>query len=529
MDPLSDSPSPGISSYSARGARLRAQFEAMKIAPAPVASTCSPEPSPTDTDALLSRLAAAKAKRAADPEFSSVPQTESIPESPAPVVRSFPLTCLDLSIEPNTKQKEIWKEEVGNEKVKSSKTLRYANPASSRARPLHTDEANRKRTETYTKRKAETKARKNKKFVAKAVRNVSLGGRYNPRTRRCLTPDGLARKQSSISLINDSRRDFFALLNIPSTENLPSFYPKSSKFRSSAEHKFDTLINAQLFPDLSLSYSESKPRSFDAKESWFDQHGKWERRSTCSEVSLNWSGRRTFWVRDFDLSFKNHTRLRFSSRTENQPLFDEYQVQVKGANFLYHWAKDSCAGDLQAKYYPKEYQARFRKFLRLRNALLNFALRNLTNSLSHGYVLPETELVRKLLHVSASSINAWTKSKLTLDWSHQLLSLLQKESARFEDYWWDFLKALLPQEYRILVRAVNLFKDFASENPSLMWTQGQVARHFSGCLQLAKEQVGYDDSYSAVFRSWLRLDFSTFRFNLPKPFKPCLCELRRST
>jgi hypothetical protein len=60
---------------------------------------------------------------------------------------------------------------------------------------------------------------------------------------------------------------------------------------------------------------------------------------------------------------------------------DESQVQVKGTAFLYRHFKDSCENDkyVLLKYHPKEFQAKFLKFYRLRSNLLNFALRATTN------------------------------------------------------------------------------------------------------------------------------------------------------
>jgi hypothetical protein len=201
------------------------------------------------------------------------------------------------------------------------------------------------------------------------------------------------------------------------------------------------------------------------------------------------------------------------------------QVQVKGTAFLYRHFKDSCNDSvddryLLIRYHKLDFQSKFRRFYRLRLNLLNFALHSITNTLSNTYVDKAHELVRPIFYVSARSINNWTRNKLRLPDSSALLELLQTEDERFRDYWSDFFAALLPKEASILNRAVAMFESVALENPTTEWTQALVAQVFDACLTDAKTEFNYDDSYNAVFRTWMSLDFLDVKEQLPKKLTP---------
>jgi hypothetical protein len=166
---------------------------------------------------------------------------------------------------------------------------RYRIKAPSRVLPLLTPIACANREATNRTRKFDTAKRHEQEFRAHAEYNLAHGGRYNPVTRRSLSPEGLARKQASMDLYNSARQDLRALLNRPPTEGLPFFY--SEDFRSSAEHKLSKLIAKQDLEDVSLSYSErSVSRASDVQESWFFAGGTWHRHSNDSEISVAWAG-----------------------------------------------------------------------------------------------------------------------------------------------------------------------------------------------------------------------------------------------
>jgi hypothetical protein len=385
----------------------------------------------------------------------------------------------------------------------------YSKKSPTRIKPLLTAAARATREATNRTRKLETEKRHEQEFKAKVEDYVARGGRYNPKTRRGFSPEGLARKQAAMDLYNEKKQNFLALLNRPPTYGLPSFY--SSDFRSSAEYKFSRFVSKQRFDDVSLSYPErSVSRISDVQESWFFEGGIWHRRSNDAEISVAWTGGVSRWERDFDL-----THRLWQGRE------DEYQVQVKGTGFLYRHLEDSCNVDRYGllKYHPKEYQAAFKKFFRLRKHLLNFALRSITNNLSQDYVTKDRELVRTILYVSARSINKWTRDRIKLDDSVALIDLLKTESKRLGKYWSEFLQALLPKEARILDRAIAAFHASAAlAHPDTEWTQGLVARLFDDCLTESKSAFDYNDSYNAVFWSWTKLDFEQVKSNLPKKF-----------
>jgi hypothetical protein len=268
-------------------------------------------------------------------------------------------------------------------------------------------------------------------------------------------------------------------LERPATYGLPLL---ENGFRSTTEETFATFANSQLL-DLDICYPET------------------DLRRDGSDVSLTWYGHRTYWERDFDLCVKNAYHC---------------QVQCKGTDFTFYRLRQSLKGPWHVRK-SKQFDA----FRSGKNFLVNGALRQIVNELACEYVDPAVENVRPLFFTSAASVYDWTKQNLILKDELSFLRLLEKESNRFKNHFAKFVRAVFPTEYKILNRAVEIFRNrFYPQDTEYDWRSGSIAGMFGECLERAKAELNCDDSERALFRQWQKTDWNKLKLKLPRRFRP---------
>jgi hypothetical protein len=350
-----------------------------------------------------------------------------------------------------------------NEACKNTGVPKKKRNDPSRAAHLHTAEAEESRQRTRDRKKSEKQTRDKEKEEKEGINNQEWGGVYYPAP---IYPDGTARKKPNRNGITRTRKGLQAQIDNgkrvcenkamfrgllansfamkrPATSTLPApefirnrkrpldrFIFPQTVFRSQPEESLEYFIRSQLLPDVDVRYAETAYQGNDS-----------------DDIAITWSGCMTYWTRDFDVAIKGKDI--------------EFQLQVKRTNLAkkLHW----CLGGEKSKYillryYPEEFHKKRRAFRSLRKSLLDFALRLVCNQLALKHGNAKDETVRPLFHISAVSAKAWKGRSKVAD-STDLLDLFLFESKRFETYYWDFLKAVFPNEDKVILRARKIFAE----------------------------------------------------------------------
>jgi hypothetical protein len=263
------------------------------------------------------------------------------------------------------------------------------------------------------------------------------------------------------------------------------FIPQQNLFHSVPEESLDYFIRGQLLPDVDLKYAET---AYPGNQS--------------DDIAPTWGGLMTHWTRDFDITTDGF----------------EFQLQVKRTNLrekLFWSIGGEHSKYILLRYYPKLFHQKRKAFRSLRKSLLTFALRYACNALQCQYA---NDQVRMLMHVSASSAKAWKARGNRLKDSDQLFDLFCAEQKKFADYYWDFLKAVFPEENSIFFHAGKLFKE-KYDPKTFDGDSLSVALKFADCLDEIKKQRSYDASDYAVFKRWHSMEIEDVVNRLPKKFK----------
>jgi hypothetical protein len=249
----------------------------------------------------------------------------------------------------------------------------------------------------------------------------------------------------------------------PATANLPFI---KDRLRSSCEEKVMTFGLDQLFPEIDMLYSETRP-------------------DRVSEIGCTWKGTLFPWERDIDVLVKG---------------FGEFQLQCKGTGYWYILLRRAMRdhGSIITRHQPKALE-------RLFHILSTIGIRSLLNAIQE---ISQTDNFRPLLFCSSKSVHTWVRSKHTYSDCTELLDLFGREDARFRAYFWKFFSTIFPREVVILRRADALLRGelAALGNPEL--TAEQVAKGFAICLSAAKSEDGHTDD-----RGLLAARFRELRFN----------------
>ena len=259
----------------------------------------------------------------------------------------------------------------------------------------------------------------------------------------------------------------------PATIHLPHI---KHRLRSSYEEKVMQFGLDQLFADIDMIYSETRP-------------------GRVSEIGCTWRGNLFPWERDIDVLVKDWQCDLFPDKG-----WDEFQLQCKGTGWWYILLRRAIkdTGSIIGPDQPKALE-------RLFHILSTIGIRSFLNSIQE---ICRTDNFRPLLFCSSKSVHTWVKSKRTYSNSAELIDLFEREDIRFRRYFWKFFSTIFPREVAILRRAESGLRAelTAMGNPKL--TAEQAAEGFAIYLSAAKSEDGYTDD-----RGLLAARFRQLRLN----------------
>lgn len=186
------------------------------------------------------------------------------------------------------------------------------------------------------------------------------------------------------------------------------YLPAPSPVRSKVESQFETFVNSQLLPSVSLKYPELS-----------DPTGS-------NELFVGSDGYFYAGVRDYDIDLGG----------------SKIQEQVKGVGNLFYQANEIFSSDNE------------RKYRSLRTQVFNLLFRYHQNLIFSRFA--DTEL-RPIYLVSATSVRAWSKDSNLLKDGNALLELLSREDERTLDYLCNFARAVFPKEFEVFERLLTVW------------------------------------------------------------------------
>jgi hypothetical protein len=322
----------------------------------------------------------------------------------------------------------------------------------------------RQKEATLDRRKARQREREYEALITGGSVTISKSGRKTilSREARDARADNIVRYNQN--RLADSQ---------PATINLPHI---KHRLRSSCEENVMEFGLDQLFPDLDMIYSETRP-------------------DRVSEIGCTWRGNLFPWERDIDVLVKDWQCDLFPDKG-----WDEFQLQTKGTGYWYVLLRRATkeTGSVVGFNQPKSLE-------RLFHILSTIGIRSLLNGIQ---ATCRTDNFRPLLFCSSKSVHTWVKSKHTYSDVTELIDLFEREDIRFRRYFWKFFSTIFPREVAILRRAeTGLRAELAAMgNPKL--TAEQVAEGFAIYLSAAKSEDGYTDD-----RGILAARFRQLRLN----------------
>jgi hypothetical protein len=297
----------------------------------------------------------------------------------------------------------------------------------------------RQKQATCTRKKARQRDREDEALRTGGSVSISKAGRKTVLSREAR--DARAR---NIERYNQTR----LADNRPATFHLPHV---KHRLRSKCEEKVMQFGLNQLFPDLDMIYSETRP-------------------DRVSEIGCTWRGNLARWERDIDVVLKGE---------------GEFQIQTKGLGYWYILLR-SAIKDTGCVITPKQPKSLENLF----HTLSTIGIRSMLNGIQETC---KTDNVRPLLFCSAKSVHTWVKSKHTFSHTPDLIDLFAREDVRFRRYFWKFFQILFPREVAILRRAETRLRSELADMGNPKIDAKTVAEGFSICLSREKSKDGYTD------------------------------------